>query len=150
MHTIRASSTEHPYLVVTAGDVHCALPLQGVAEISRPPQGELPTSIVLRGREMRLFDLAAMMGKQDAPKTRIVRLCLPHGREAAVAVSTVPGARLFDPGDIVPLDLAPEAMQTPYPDAAEVYAEILHLLSTGGRLTEASAQMASSDSRGQS
>ncbi|MBS1814419.1 MAG: chemotaxis protein CheW [Acidobacteria bacterium] len=146
VHTIYANAAQQPYLVVTAGEVHCALPLSGVAEISRPPQGDLPTSIVLRGREMRLFDLPTILGVDIAARTRIIRLCLQHDREAALAVSTVPGARLFDPETFTPIRIAPGSGQTPYPDAIQTYGDILALLRAGGCVGEFAP--ASSENKG--
>lgn len=144
VHTIHTNTAEQPYLVVTVDSVQCALPLTHVAEISRPPKGELPTSIVLRGREMRLFDLPAMLGYHDAPRNRVVRLHLPEGREAALAVSTAPGAHIFTPEHLSALEVIPEAAHTPYPEAAPIYRDILDMLRAGGRLPDGSGQKPSS------
>lgn len=93
-----------PYVFVTIGGSDYSIPLAAVAEVSRPSfgAGEVPSSVVLRGREMRLINLSAIFESSE-PVHRIVRLHTNDNVEMAVAVDAVPGARWRLENTLLPL-----------------------------------------------
>lgn len=94
-----------PYLFVTVDEKAYSLPLSSVAEVSRTTHGagEMPSSIVLRGREMRLLNLSDVLGSQQAVR-RIARLRLGSDEEIAIAVPVVVGTRWRLENTLHPVD----------------------------------------------
>jgi purine-binding chemotaxis protein CheW len=96
-----------PVLIVTAGAVSCAIPLEHVVETMRPLPIEavagLPSFVlgvsVIRGVPTPVVDLAALLEGASGAPGRFVTLRLGD-RSAALAVLGVAGVRSLDPGQL--------------------------------------------------
>lgn len=106
---VSSTATRH-YLVVMAGALRCALPLDQIAETLRPWKlrptasqvaGMLGTTLI-RGQYVPVIDVLAQLGLEieTTQRPRLVRVRLRNGREAALQVTHVIGTRAMTPGEL--------------------------------------------------
>lgn len=96
------------YLIVMAGALQCALPLDQAKEAFRPwrvqavksnVRGMLGAAVV-RGQVVPVLDLMTILGldAETVTRYRLVRVRLRDGREAALQVTRVIGTRAMEAG----------------------------------------------------